>query len=760
MRAISIGAGIVVVMLGADVSFLHALGVTALLALQTLWGASVYARVVSATSSWERLGAGFVVGTIGLVVAGQLRAVWDVDPKWWWSTIGVLGIVSVFRHRGALLSPGDAGVAEVLLVFAAALLLLAPQWYWPFPIGLALLAGAIVARTQRSRWVVGAVLAMVSVAVVATLVARPQTWRPLMFEQIYLEFVGQSALNFGGWRNPLAVGHGLNYHWLSYAWMTTYSNLLALPRLESLSAVGPVMIALGTVTCAAGLAHRLGGATALWWSLPALACFDTYRVWSWGGHVGQVQSQSQFLGTAMLLCATLVILRLLERPSVTLGGLAAVVAAATALTKSAHSAVLVGAVGLVAVDLQMRRPRDSRGLIAALSVLAGVATAFWAFLGGNQIHRLMPSWLGFAWEMRGDLRDWVGREPWYSLAGVALLIGSAGVAVTLALVAAAHHRKDARHMSTKLALAAVFVGVCGTAFLDSSGVDGIQMYFASAPSGLVLVISMSILGPEAAHLSRPLRWSAVSVGVAITLLMTQVPLPTSGAPTAIALRLVPALTVVPVVAGVWMIGLRERSAARGSLVAVALCASSAVFFVSNITDTARSQLEERRSEAGQFDQRFDRVGTWVQEHTAPDAILASNFFCSQDECAGEGWFDTYKARIIPHRIGPTESLEVGGVRFGAVELALATERRFLIQGYAWLWQFGPPPAWLERRVELSVGFANTPTPEELGRLRAEDVEWFVVDLRLTENRRWLPSTPVAYDDGEFLVLQLTPEQSP
>lgn len=575
-----------------------------------------------------------------------------------------------------------------------------------------------------------------------------------MFEQVYLEFVGQAALDFGGWRNPLAFDQGLNYHWLSYAWMMTFSDLLDLDRFEALASIGPVLISFGTVACAAGLAHRIGGRRALWWALPALAWFDTARVWSWGGHVGQVQSQSQFLANAMLLCMALVMLQYLTSPSRRCAGLLFVLSAALMLTKSSHALILLGVLLGAAYVVRERGLPVGRLVVLWTSVLLGLSTTYLAFLSGDVRHRLMPSWMTFAWEMRGDLRDWAGREPWYSIAALALLCGSAGH-VALILLAARPSPSTRATTAAPMAWGAVLLGVLGTSILDSSGVDSSQMYFVTAPAGLALVLAVSGLSIDQ---SIPRGWSLAALvvwGFAVTLLLVVVPLPSSGSPVAIGLRLLPLVAPVVVFATAIPITFGFPPEWRRSLIIAALVASSVSMFVFNVVTSASSQFIERRNEVGQFDGRYSRVGAWVRVNTQWDSRGASNFFCGQSECEGEAWFDSLKADVIPHRIGPRESLEIGGVRFGAVELAAATRRQFLIQGYAWLWTYGDPPGWLERRVELSVGFANSPSEEERQRLLDEGVDWFVVDLRRTDNRRWLPTTPIVYDDGEFLVLRLT-----
>ncbi|MEY2740755.1 MAG: hypothetical protein RL283_857, partial [Actinomycetota bacterium] len=286
VRPGAVSAGVVFASLSltfalADVSMFSSVGASALVLLQTVWGASVWGRLTPSRSSspWERLGMGFVIGLVGIVVAGQLRAALGVAPLIWWSAIIGAAFLDVARTRPSLRDVLPS-TAELWLAWSAALVILGPQWYWTLPVGGSLYLVALAhqfSESRRLRWVT---LVIALGTTVLTVVNRPTAWRPLMFEQIYLEFVGRAAVDFGGWNNPLALGRSLDYHWVSYAWMMTYSDLLGLARLESLVEVGPILIALGAVAAAAALASRIGGTRALWWALPALAFFDTPRVWS------------------------------------------------------------------------------------------------------------------------------------------------------------------------------------------------------------------------------------------------------------------------------------------------------------------------------------------------------------------------------------------------------------------------------------------------------------------------------------------------
>ena len=179
-----------------------------------------------------------------------------------------------------------------------------------------------------------------------------------------------------------------------------------------------------------------------------------------------------------------------------------------------------------------------------------------------------------------------------------------------------------------------------------------------------------------------------------------------------------------------------------------------VVLVHNIVEKAPSERRERRVENATRAAPPLAVSLWLRNETGTRDLVATNHFCEDDRCIGESWLRSLDERHTG-RLTPRSTSKTGPTLFGDVRLPRESHRRFLIQGYSWIWTYGEPPAWLGPRVRLSVGFANSPSEEERQRLLDEGVDWFVVDLRLTDNRRWLPTTPIVYDDGEFVVLRLT-----
>lgn len=148
----------------------------------------------------------------------------------------------------------------------------------------------------------------------------------------------------------------------------------------------------------------------------------------------------------------------------------------------------------------------------------------------------------------------------------------------------------------------------------------------------------------------------------------------------------------------------------------------------------------RRSEA------LIALGRFVREFTPRNAIFASNNFC----CFGESWF-------LASELGdPSSRLDdFGGANF---QLPAETQRRFLVQGPLYT---GAEHRDLKRlndderrRMLLSLSFANSPSMSDVVSLRSYGVEYFIVNLQLTEREDWSGFAVELFRNEQFVLLQL------
>lgn len=136
------------------------------------------------------------------------------------------------------------------------------------------------------------------------------------------------------------------------------------------------------------------------------------------------------------------------------------------------------------------------------------------------------------------------------------------------------------------------------------------------------------------------------------------------------------------------------------------------------------------------------LGRLVRTSTPPDAIFASNNFC----CKGEEWLDgNYRSR---------SASGYGGANF---QLGAETQRRFLIQGPLFsgiAYQNRDFNAEERKRLQVSLSFANSPSFDDLLKLKGYGVDYFIVNLQLTKHSDWNALGDTLFRGTEFLLLRL------
>jgi len=168
------------------------------------------------------------------------------------------------------------------------------------------------------------------------------------------------------------------------------------------------------------------------------------------------------------------------------------------------------------------------------------------------------------------------------------------------------------------------------------------------------------------------------------------------------------------------------------------------------------------------------VGTYVRRNTAPDAIIATNDFC----CFGSEWWKEIASNPEQHRSGSLkwwsdlertrwwnnleEQYGAEGVTRSVSDtlwggdnylIAAETRRRVLIQGLKF--QVSSIPSHDQvNRMTLSLEFANNPSGLVVDQLRGYGVSGYIVNLKLTSQRRWSEFADELYRSGDFVYLEL------
>ena len=276
-------------------------------------------RVSNQLSALSRIGLGFCLGailsTIVYVLVVTVTAVYVAV-----CSQVVLLCLAYFAQRKLSktdqlqLEPEEIAVVKWLAV--AALVGLSPEWFWPLPVA-ALLGLTFVGWNllrAKSLWLKSCCISLwlgIGVFIwIQILNARPN--RPWFPDDQFGEIWSYSLGKWGLSHNPMLMGESISYHWFSFAWVGSLSNLSAVNIEVSAALFAPMVVAVGCAILGYSIVRSFI-------RNPMLAVFalciafvvDTERFFrGFGFHAFQLSSFSQFFSLCLGLGVTLIVLRI------------------------------------------------------------------------------------------------------------------------------------------------------------------------------------------------------------------------------------------------------------------------------------------------------------------------------------------------------------------------------------------------------------------------------------------------------------------
>lgn len=757
----------------SGVKVAQALLITGLVVIQTACGSFIYLRWLKSepTTRAECLGMGFAIGSLLFVLADQILLTTFASEFSWLVLLFCLWLVWILQK-----SKGESQTKEIreidlktfAAVFSGALLILAPEWFWTFPAGVvSLVFTGFLYRNNFKRSIIAVPIGIVaiSVALFWSIQIRPSFWWQMSREQPFLETIATSVSKFGSFKNILATGFTINYHWLSYGWSGLLTKQTEADLFLIQTKVLPVALAIACALIIFALAKALQASdTAAFIALALLVTYETVPTWGWGFHLGQIHSSSNFFAQFLLIAFFVSFVRYFHDSLKQSPLLPAILLSAVLVTKSSHGLLILGALtSLLFLQIISRRSskKTARLLLASLPLCVAIYFIYFIKTG-------MKSSLGyftFVWEQQGELRDFANMKPWFTLAAIILVFGLGGYQFILTTFSIRKIFKELNPVATFSALFAL-IGLGATSFLDFSGDNSEQLYFLQAVSFLPIVVFVVELTKKEIRIyaNKSKYLFVFIIGFISGASLEFIPNLNSGSKIAISLRLFRSLVVlIPLGVSILIyLVVRQRKPKAvvlsiSVLVLISFASTSFGIFSNNIVERQSRTYAERTRQKLSMDQLFANgsrdVGTWIRANSAESDIFASNFFCDDMKCSGDGWFEQSIGNT-PHKFTPAGYGTYTGFRSWSVELALESQRQFLIQAYVNFWQYESPPDWLRERVDASVEFADSPSVQTFDYLKAKRVTWFVVDLESTTNRNWNEFATEMYSNDRFLVLKL------
>ena len=691
--------------------------------------------------------------------------------------------LSIWKSRlkiDVTIARNDLITTEMLAISATVLLILSPEWFWPLPLALSLIA--IVIWRELPKWrkhsaVIAACLIPISIL---SVLKRPIGWWIEDSDIALYEAISRTLGHWGFRDNINGAGTSTNYHWFAYAWSGLIDRVGGSPEWVSNTRTVPLLITIGTVLIIWAILERLSHSRLIIiLSLFAIGGFDTVQTWGRGFKLGIIASPSQMYGLFLLLAFLFVFIlgtnNLLRKPL----SLFFLLAFGVVGSKVAHGAVLAGAVGFFwLANLVKDKKFNWRHTWLTTATILGVATGFYFIIngGGGSSRGMLFDQFGFVDGITGDFRPYGLAIQW--VAGLTFLFGFLGFQI-LGLAALSTFNTDiAQKQVYFFAIGVAIAGMLSAMFL--SGEFAVELFFTHAASSVLVVLITPIVlkrvNSDDFKYPRSVLSIAIFVGLGSAIFANLLPNLDSGSLTAIALRTAPSLVgllplLTAVVCAYYMkqngFEVQDKNQTEVSfftrfttLALVGLLAMSGGFYLANYAKNIQEEYPQSNrnfaSRIGLDRPDLQSASNWISTNTKTSAIFATNDFCGgiSKTCNSDTDWDAlldFSMKCTQFAVLRTDKCNAGGYQL----LTAVVHRRFLAGNYyVGISDGSAIKPWVVKRVLDSVNFAKSPSSVTLTKLKDSNVGWYLLRRELTSNKNWESFGTIRYSNSSYLVIEL------
>ncbi len=753
--------------------------------LQILAGGSFLTMFVYKSHlTWKEFcGVGLAIGSLLTFGFDQIFRNTAISGFAW--TLPILFLpLSIWRSRlkiDVTIARNDLTVTELAAISATVLLILSPEWFWPLPLALMLIA--IVVWREIPRWrkqsaIIAACLIPISIL---SILKRPIGWWIEDSDVALYEGISRTLGNWGFRDNINGAGTSTNYHWFAYAWSGLIDRVSGSPEWVSNTRTIPLLITVGTVLIIWAILERLSHTRMIIiFSLFAIGGFDTVQTWGRGFKLGIIASPSQMYGLLLLLAFLYVFIldinNYLKKPL----PLFFLLAFGVIGSKVAHGAVLAGAVGFfwLANFVKDKKFNWHQTWLTATTIL-GIATGFYFVIngGGGSSRGILFDQFGFVDGITGDFRPFGLPIQW--LAGLTFLFGFLGFQlvglVALCTFATSSQQKQVQFFAIGIAIA----GLLAAMFL--SGEFAVELFFTHAASSILVVliipIALNRITSNDFKYPRSILSITIFVGLGSAIFANLMPNLDSGSLTAIALRTTPSLVgLLPLLSALACALYLKKNNFEGqfkdqsevsffkkitTLALVGLLAMSVGFFSINYEKNIRQEYPESdrnfASRIGLDRPDLQSASNWISTNTKTSAIFATNDLCGQvsKSCNKDTNWDAlldFSMKCTQFAVLRTDKCNAGGYAL----LTAIVHRRFLAGNYyVGISDGSAIKPWVVKRVIDSVNFAKLPSNETLTALKDSNVGWYLLRRELTSDKNWAKFGNIRYSNSSYFVIELS-----
>ena len=665
---------------------------------------------------------------------------------------------------------------ELLTISATVLLILSPEWFWPLPFALFLIAVVIwreIPKWRKQSAIIAACLFPISILAI---LKRPIGWWIEDTDVALYEAISRTLGNWGFRDNINASGTSTNYHWFAYAWSGLIDRVSGSPDWVSNTRTIPLLIAIGTVLIIWAILERLlHSQKIIVFSLFTIGGFDTVQTWGRGFKLGIIASPSQMYGLFLLLAFLFVFILSVNSQVKKSALLFFLLAFGVIGSKVAHGAVLAGAVGFFwLANFVKNKNLNWHQTWLTTATLTGLATGFYFIIngGGGSSRGMLFDQFGFVDGITGDFRPYGLAIQW--VAGLTFLFGFLGFQLVGVFALNNFATNSQQKQVGFFAIGIAIAGLLSAMFL--SGEFAVELFFTHAASSVLVVLVIPVVLKRITSndfkYPRSVLITATLVGLGSAIFANLIPNLDSGSITAIVLRTVPSLVgLLPLFSALACALYLKRNKVKDnakvsfirnftSLSLVGLMAMSIGFYSTNYAKNIQQEYPEFNrnfaSRIGLDRPDLQTASSWISKNTKTSAVFATNDFCGavSQSCNKDTDWDAlldFSMKCTQFTVLRTDKCNAGGYQL----LTAVVHRRFLAGNYyVGISDGSAIKPWVVKRVLDSVNFAKSPSNETLTALKDSNVGWYLLRRDLTADNNWEKFGTIRYSNSSYYVIEL------
>jgi len=622
-------------------------------------------------------------------------------------------------------------------IFSSTLICLSAVWWWLWIFSIAYLFAFFVSKQRANSPNVKRITKLVVfLGLAGSLLARPNSssWWLFSFDQQYLQSVSNTIVKFGSWENSQFVGGTIDYHWFTLAWAGLMQQFAGLPPMSSIGKAIPLFGLFFSCmliwSCSQALKATIAN-TRLNLLLFALGSnlFNFYP--------------AKFLNSPTFIFTNIFLISIVAISITSREKKPAEIALLTILMCGCIGGKIstgIVAFSVIFVSIVLSSPHSLIHKIrqTLFVVFFGAATGFF-FYGRALFGEVpVPNNLKFSLPTLGGhsaIVSWDSSTVMMLAGSILFLIAIAPLTVYVFLQ---DFRNRDAYLSVQFPLVfAVFLSVFLTLIFDHGGAS--QLYFILCGLTLVPILNSGnhqlSFSENFSYTDLRLRKFQLPLISVISVAIATVYLPqlntqwtNSDYKNAAIQKAIGSIIWILIPLVVLILGSCYTNRKHLSIFCVVLVSLTVGFvqrtdnFISNASQIFGTEKPQM------YSSNLEESLSWISKNTDDQAIFATNRFCVLDLEPCMARWSLYSAY---------------------------TQRRFFIEGYVYNFGYGTLPIEAQRRLDLSIDFADNPSELLVSRFVESNVNFYLLDKLAPYDRsvEWSQFGEIRFQNDAIILIE-------